>query len=143
MKPRTHCEVTFMARGKVSESMSNSPRVFTRLDKFIRRKWEELTPRLQALSEIDLSSKQPSKSTQEKILRLRKVLSEARSEVSYLEARLSCRLAIEERKQSLEEEYQYCCQQLKQMTDDSRLYREIKQWGEQLRQRIDTLTQKL
>lgn len=132
-----------MVCGKMSESMSNSPRVFTRLDKFIRRKWEELTPRLQALSEIDLSSKQPSKSTQDKILRLRKVLSEARSEVSYLEERLSCRLAIEERKQYLEEEYQYCCQQLKQMTDDSRLYREIKQWGEQLRQRINTLAEKL
>ena len=81
--------------------MSNSPRVFTRLDKFIQRKWDELTPRLQSLVDA-CPQKGPSKQTQEKIVRLRKVLSEAREEVSFLEAKLSCKQAITERKQHLE-----------------------------------------
>jgi hypothetical protein len=122
--------------------MSNSPRVFTRLDRFIQRKWDELTPRLQSLVDA-CPQKGPSKQTQEKIIRLRKVLSEAREEVSFLETRLSCKQAIAERKQHLEKEYQACVEQLQQMADDSRIYREVSLWGEQVKQRIQALTQKL
>ena len=111
---------------------------FARLDRFIERKKDELA----RLLEKDASPSQREK-WHSKAAHLRKVITQAKQELTQIENSLCRREDILQRLQQRQREHERCCKHLTTQLTSSTLYRELFAESQRLLQRVKALESKL
>ncbi len=119
--------------------MASTRSPYARLDRFIRRKKEELE-RLLTL-ETDLPPRQQPKLVS-KVVHLRKVIATAKRELIRIENKL-CNEGLQNRLIQLDREHRNCCQRLDTLAENSSLYHEINAERQQLWQHMQDLRTKI